>query len=207
MSEDELPTNETATEHDAVPTDKEDQEENEPSEPVTIPFEQMPIEQQLESVIAEREDFRNQFLRAHAEMDNFRKRTQREREEERKYASLRLVSDLLGPLDNLERAVQSAQAADASNESALVQGVSMVAKQIEDVLSQHGAVAIASVGEPFDPNIHEALQQVPTDEHPPMTVIQEFRRGYKMNDRVVRPSQVIVSSAPVEENSEPTTEN
>jgi len=165
--------------------------------------EELTIEQQLEAVIAEREDLRNQFLRAHAEMENFRKRTNRERTEERRYAALDVIRDILPALDNLERAVKAAQEKEAEP-SPLTQGVSMVLKQLEEILGSHGAQPIASHGEAFDPNIHQAVQQVPTNEHPPMTVLQELQRGYKMHERVVRPSQVIVSTQ-AKESAEETT--
>ncbi|WP_437185081.1 nucleotide exchange factor GrpE [Planctomicrobium sp. SH668] len=148
----------------------------------------------LEQVTQERDELRDLILRTRAEMDNVRKRMNRERDEERKYASLPVVLDLLPVIDNLGRAVSSGKS--ASDPQALLQGVEMVAKQLEDVLSKQGLKLIPSVGQPFDPNLHEALQQVPTADHPPMTVIQEFERGFQLHDRVVRPSKVIVSSAP-----------
>ena len=148
----------------------------------------------LEAAIAERDELRDLLLRTRAEMDNMRKRMNRERDEERKYAALPIARDLLPALDNLHRAVDAGQ--KDQNVAALLQGVQMVAKQIEEILARQGILSIPSVGQPFDPNRHEALQQVPTAEYPPMTVIQEYEKGYQLHDRVVRPSKVIVSSAP-----------
>ena len=147
----------------------------------------------------ERDKFRDQFLRTVAELDNFRKRSNREREELFKYACLGLMSDLLPAMDNLQRAVDAASGDDSSG---IVTGVQMVLKQFEEIFSRHGAAPIAAMGEPFDPNFHEALQQVPSADVPPMTVVQELERGFKLHDRVLRPSKVIVSTQPPEETSE-----
>jgi molecular chaperone GrpE len=150
----------------------------------------------IEALTAERDELRDLLLRTRAEMENTRKRMNREREEERRYASLPIARDLLPVIDNLQRALEAAE--KDRNPDALMQGVSMIARQLEDALSRHGVKAIEALGQPFDPNLHEALQQVPSDEHPPMTIIQEYERGFQLHDRVVRPSKVVVSSAPAE---------
>jgi molecular chaperone GrpE len=107
-----------------------------------------------------------------------------------------LARELLPVLDNLKRALAAAET--SKNVEDLLQGVSMVAKQLEDMLTRHSLEAIESMGKPFDPNLHEALGQVPSADHPPMTVIQELERGYTLHDRVVRPTKVIVSTGPPE---------
>src|SRR5690606_20743417 len=99
-------------------------------------------------------------------------------------------------LDNLQRALQAAKTTRDLDQ--LVQGVQMVAQQLDDALARHNVTPIASHGEPFDPNVHEAIQQSPSNEHPALTVLHEVERGYKLRDRVVRPSKVIVSSGPPE---------
>ncbi|MCA8998462.1 MAG: nucleotide exchange factor GrpE [Planctomycetaceae bacterium] len=163
--------------------------------------EQQPLEEDvadtdpLATLAAERDDLRDKLFRLHAEMENFRKRVNRERDEERKYAGLPIARDLLSTLDNLHRAIDAGEKSEGDH-GELLQGVRMVATQIDQVLQQHGIVPIPALGEPFDPNVHEALQQVPSADHPPMTVIQEYERGYKLHDRVIRPSKVIVSMAP-----------
>ncbi len=154
------------------------------------------LEEQLAAAKIERDSAGDQLLRTQAELDNYRKRVQKEIQDIRMYQGLPLARDILPGLDNLRRAIQAAQTSGNINE--LVQGVEMVAKQFEDTLGRHAAVPIVAVGEAFDPNLHEAIQQVPSAEQPPMTVLQEVERGYIMNDRVVRPSKVIVSSAPPE---------
>lgn len=140
----------------------------------------------------QRDQFRDQFLRTAAEMENFRKRVNRERQEERKYASYGFISELLPIIDNLQRAVDAASGEEG--DAGVLQGVQMVLKQFEDVLTRNGAEPIEALGQQFDPNLHEALQQRPTDEVPPMTVVQVLERGYKLHDRVIRPTKVIVSS-------------
>ncbi len=171
----------------------------------TIPFEEesQSPKDPLEQALFDKAELQDQFLRLRAEMDNFRKRSNRERDEERKYAGLRLIADLLPAIDNLKRAVEAGKNADSEN-SLLLQGVEMVTRQFDEILERNGAKPIDAVGQPFDPNFHEALQQIPSAEHPPMTVLQEYEKGFQMHDRVIRPSKVIVSSAPpVEPNEKP----
>ncbi|MCA9108931.1 MAG: nucleotide exchange factor GrpE [Planctomycetaceae bacterium] len=151
-------------------------------------------EERVQQLIEERDAARDQTLRAQAELENYRKRSNRERDEERRFAALPIVRDLLPGLDNLQRAIDAARHTD--DLSAMLQGVEMVSAQINEVLTRHGAVPIPSVGEPFDPNKHEAIQQMPSADHPPMTVLDEVERGYTLNDRVIRPSKVIVSVTP-----------
>lgn len=150
-----------------------------------------PGDQELAQAIAERDAHYDRYLRAQAELENYRKRQRRETEEERKYAAQPVIRDLLPAIDNLRRAADAArnnlQAGD------LVRGIDLVLQQVDAVLGTHGARPIASVGKPFDPHLHEAVQQVPSAEHPPMTVTQELERGYTIHDRVIRPSKVIVS--------------
>jgi molecular chaperone GrpE len=142
----------------------------------------------------------DQLLRGQAELENFRRRSQREADEARKYQSLPVVRDLLPAMDNLERAIQAAeQTGDVGN---LLEGIRMVSQQLADTLKAHAAQLIPAEGQVFDPNLHAALSQVPTSDHPPMTVIQVVESGYLMHDRVVRPAKVIVSCAPQETVSE-----
>lgn len=150
----------------------------------------------LAAALAERDAFQERWLRAQADFENFRRRARQEAEEARRYQDQRLAADLLPGLDNLARAVAAAESAGSSDE--LVAGVMMVLRQFEDVLAQHDVVPIACVGQPFDPHRHAALQQIPSADHPPLTVLQEVERGWMLHDRVLRPSRVLVSSAPPE---------
>ena len=129
-----------------------------------------------------------------AEFDNYRKRQAREAEQTAKYAAVPVIRDVLPGLDNLRRLLEAAQKGGQLEE--LTKGVELTLKQFESVLEKNHARSIPGVGTPFDPNLHEAITQVPSAEHPPMTVLMEVERGYTIHDRVVRPSKVIVSAAP-----------
>lgn len=135
---------------------------------------------------------RDQHLRLRAEFDNYRKRITRENERTRKRAAEGLLSDLLPVLDNLERALQFKEEAS----SGLVDGVQMVHDQIAELVARHGIKPIAAIGEKFDPQFHEAIAQVPSDDVPKDNVAEEFQRGYILNDQVLRPSKVTVSTGP-----------
>jgi molecular chaperone GrpE len=148
---------------------------------------------------ADLEDARDRALRAHAELENFRKRVRRETDEELKYAAAGLIRDLLGVVDDLQRAVDSASAMDASsagNGSALRDGVRIVVEQLQAALQKHHCRRIEALGTPFDPNRHEAVLQQPSEAHPSGTVCQVLREGYTLHDRVLRPAQVVVSTGP-----------
>lgn len=154
-----------------------------------------PLEQsQVEALTQERDATFQKYLRAQAEFDTARRRWRQELDEQRKYQSLPLVKDLLPSLDNLRRAVDAAKA--GTSVEALKTGVEMVLKQIDEVLAKHEARPIAAIGKPFDPNLHEAITQIPTSDQPPMNVVLEAERGYQMHDRVVRPSKVGVAVSP-----------
>ncbi len=132
-------------------------------------------------------------LRVQADLDNFRKRTRRELDESIKYASLPLIRELLPVIDNLQRALDSQESEVAA--SGLLAGLQMVVQQLSDVLAQHGCREIAAEGQMFDPMHHEAVLQQPSDQ-PPGEVIQVTQAGYQLHDRVIRPTQVIVSQGP-----------
>jgi molecular chaperone GrpE len=145
---------------------------------------------------ASADDFRDRWLRSQAELENFRKRSQKELDAERQYRSMAVVRDILPALDGLQRALQVAKTTKDVDQ--LLKGMQMVVQQFEDALARHSVVAINAVGQPFDPNQHEAIQQAPSKDHPPMTVLHEVERGYQLFDRVVRPTKVIVSVTPPE---------
>jgi molecular chaperone GrpE len=149
------------------------------------------LNRELEARKAEVESLQDRLLRLRAEFDNYRKRTLREGEQVRKTAAEKLFRDLFPVLDNLERALDHAPDTDGP----LAQGVAMVLQQFRDVLSARGVTPIAAVGEPFDPAVHEALTQMDSAE-PAGTVIQEYERGYKIGDYILRPAKVVVSGGP-----------
>ena len=142
------------------------------------------------------DDLQGRLLRMQADTENQRRRIQREQDEARRFQSLGLLRDLLPGLDGLNRATASAeQTGDLQN---LLNGIRMVSQQFRDILKTHAAEPIEALGKPFDPNLHEALTQMPSADHAPMTVLQVVEMGYRLHDRVVRPARVIVSCAPPE---------
>jgi len=138
------------------------------------------------------EQTKDHALRCQAELDNYRKRAARELEEHRRYADIGLIRDLLPVLDNIQRAIEAAE--KSTDGSGLLDGVKLVAQQLEGVLDCHHCIKIEALGAPFDPHLHHAILQQPSDEHPANTIIMVTQDGYQLHDRVVRPSQVIVST-------------
>jgi len=141
---------------------------------------------------------KDQVLRSRAEFDNYRKRVARETERIRKTAAGDLVRDLLPVVDNLERALE--HGADASG--SLAEGVGMVLKQLHDVLGQNGVEPIPAIGEPFDPNVHEAVTRMPSTKYPADVVAQEFQKGYRLGGYLLRPTKVVVSAGAPDEPGE-----
>lgn len=162
-----------------------------PEGPATDRSELETLRQLLETKAQETKTTYERLLRQAAELENFKKRTIREREESISFANEALVKDLLPVVDNLERAVAHAQG--GGNGKPLVEGVEMVLKGLFDVLSKHGVTPIDAVGQPFDPVKHEAMAQVESDNHEPNTVVQEHHKGYLFNSRLLRPALVSVA--------------
>jgi molecular chaperone GrpE len=153
-----------------------------------------PVEvDELKRLRTELEEATDHALRSRAELENYRKRVQREMEDERRYANLRLIRELLPVLDNVERAITAAE--QTSDADTLLRGFKMVAQQLEALLEQHHCRRIDALHCEFDPSVHEAIAQQPSAEHPPNTVLHVARSGYQLHDRIVRPSQVVVSAA------------
>ena len=148
--------------------------------------------------LAEAEQARDQYLdlaqRTRADFENYQKRMLRDQATERKYAQAPLAADFLGPIDNLDRATVAAQ--QAGEKGPLVQGVALVQNQLLDILRRHGITRLDALGKPFDANLHEAVMQQPSKDHPPFTVMQVLEQGYMLHERVLRPARVIVSGAP-----------
>lgn len=150
------------------------------------------LEAELTQAKAKADENYDRFLRLQAEFDNYRRRTQKEKTEIVKYASEQLVSELLPVLDNFERATSSAQ----SNPDITVfsQGVDMILRQLQTALSKVGLKPMEAVGQPFDPNLHEAVMRVESEDHPENTVVEELQKGYFLKEKVLRPSMVKVSN-------------
>lgn len=141
----------------------------------------------------QRDEYFEQLQRSRAEFANFQKRLKSQADSDRIYAVGNLAKDLLDGLDNLERA---AEALKGSAAAGISDGLAMVHKQLIATLGKYGVEPIAALGKPFDPNQHEALVRQPAADKPEMTVVAELNKGFKIHDRVLRPSQVAVSVKP-----------
>ncbi|HKV42289.1 MAG TPA: nucleotide exchange factor GrpE [Blastocatellia bacterium] len=150
---------------------------------------------QIDTLTQERSTLYDQLLRRQAEFENFRKRQERERVEHYNRLRADLLLDLLPVLDNFERALVSLDKS-GDDAQALGKGVELIHKQFTDALTKLGLQAVESLGHPFDPNLHEAITVEPTDEHEENTIIEEFQRGYKLGDRLLRPARVKVAGSP-----------
>ncbi len=151
------------------------------------------VQTELETVRSELDKARDMELRALADLDNYRKRVSRQMDDERRYAPLPVLRDLLPVLDNLKRTLEAGE--KSQDASGLLEGVKNTVKQFYTVLERHHCVPIEALHQPFDPHVHEAVLQQPSSEYPPNTVLHEVQTGFKLHDRVVRPTQVIVSTS------------
>jgi len=151
------------------------------------------LRQQLETKETEAKNNYERLLRQAAELENYKKRSARERDDAIRYANESLLKDLLPVVDNLERAI--AHASGGGNGKPLVEGVEMVLRGLADALAKHGVIPILALGQPFDPTKHEAMSQVETDDHEPNSVVEELHKGYMLRDRLLRPALVSVAKA------------
>ncbi|MGQ9655864.1 MAG: nucleotide exchange factor GrpE [Thermodesulfobacteriota bacterium] len=149
------------------------------------------LKQQVNQLKGEVEQLRDKWMRAVADLENFKKRSAREREDYCKYASEELLREMLPVVDNLERALN--HAGDHEKEEALTEGIQMTLRQFLSVMEKFGVARIQALHEPFDPSRHEAVMQVESADHQPNTVVQELERGYLLHDRLLRPAKVAVS--------------
>lgn len=147
---------------------------------------------EIESLKKDSDDLNNRLLRAQADFENFRRRTNKEKADARKYRAQDLASDLLEILDNFKRALDVETASEDG--SALKKGMEMVLGKFETALKKEGVEEIDSLGKPFDPNFHQAVMQEESQEHEAGTVIQVLQAGYTLNGRVIRPAMVKVSA-------------
>jgi molecular chaperone GrpE len=140
---------------------------------------------------AKLQEMENRYLRLHADFDNFRRRTKLDFEAAEKYRVQSLVADILPALDNFERALK-VEAEDDKARS-ILQGMEMVYRSLIEALKKEGVEPIEAIGKPFDPHLHQAVMQVEDSNYEPNIVVEEFQKGYKLKDRVIRPSMVKVS--------------
>ncbi len=151
-------------------------------------------EEQINKLRADLDDASDRVLRAQAELENYRKRARRELEDERRYAAMPMLRDLLPVVDNMQRAIEAAE--KLPQPAGLIDGIKLVTQSLITAMAKHHCHKIDALGQPFDPAVHEAISQQPSADHEPNTVILVAQEGYVLHDRVVRPAQVIVSSAP-----------
>lgn len=138
---------------------------------------------------------KEQVLRAHADAQNTRRRAEQDVEKARKFALDKFVADLLPVADNLERAIAAGNPEDET-QKAVIDGVELTLKSLLDTLKKYNVEAVNPAGEPFDPQLHQAMTMVPNPDMEPNTVMDVFQKGYTLNGRLVRPAMVVVSSAP-----------
>ncbi|UCD85594.1 MAG: nucleotide exchange factor GrpE [Deltaproteobacteria bacterium] len=194
---------ETKKREDAEKQEKITQEEG---EELTIQVEEAEAEgseqlselEQLNNKLAEKDkeaaENYEKMLRAQADLDNYKKRILREKADLFNYRHEDLIKELLPIIDNLERAIDNA--GKSSDCSALVEGVELIYKQFVNCLDKFGVKSVSSLGEKFDPALHEAISQAESSEHAPNTVMEEAQKGYLLKDRLLRPSLVVVSRQP-----------
>ena len=154
-------------------------------EPGDVEEELAALAEELEATRRERDEYLDTLQRLKAEFENSRKRQERERARILETASERLVVELLPVLDNLDRALEA--------EGDIREGVRATRDQLADVLGREGLLPVASDGQPFDPNVHEAVMGQPSEEHEEGTILQTFERGYLLNGRPIRPAKVVVA--------------
>ncbi len=159
------------------------------------------LKQEIENAKQEASKNWDLYLRERADLENARKRHQRDREEAIRFANDRLLKEMIPVLDNLERAVGHAEQGEDDNQG-LLEGVNMTISQFRKVLEDFGVKPINALGADFDPNLHQAMGQVESEDQAPNTVVSEFQKGYLLNDRLLRPSLVMVAKAPSGETNE-----
>jgi len=180
-----------------VDADQESEEASIEEENIEEAKELSPLEQLNEQIRLKDEELANQkdtFLREKAELENFKKRLTKEKEDFAQFANERLLKELIQIEDNLERALEVPNATFES----LKEGVEMIQKQFTTFLKNQKAEPIEALGKPFDPNLHEVLNQQESEEHEENTVIQEYSKGYTLNGRILRPAKVVIAKEPTE---------
>lgn len=149
---------------------------------------------ELDSKTAECKALNDKYLRLAAEFENYKRLTQRDQREQIKFGNEQILKELLPVVDNLERAIKAARA--NGGDSALVQGVELTLKQLSGILTKFGVQAIETVGQEFDPSAHQAVSYGPSNDVPSNKVLDEFQKGYRLHDRILRAAMVSVSSGP-----------
>lgn len=195
VKKDQDPSDHADVNEETQPIEKEDELEEFAFESAGKPKQVLITDEELRGLQKEMMEYKDKYLRLLADAENSRKRLQKERLEISRYATENLIVDFLRPLDNLENALRFAQ--DMSDEVRnWAFGFQMILTQFRDVLAQHGVTPFDSVGKPFNPHDHEAIEMVESTDHPPGAIIEENVRGFRMGDRVIRVARVKVAKAP-----------
>jgi molecular chaperone GrpE len=178
-------------EAEAVAAEQQEQQETAGQEQQE-PAAEIDWQQEAERWKAQAEENQNRMLRALADMENLRRRTRKEQEDLAKYASLKIIAELLPVLDNFERAL--AVDKDSMTVESLLEGVNMVYRQMVQIFEREGLTPIQAAGQPFDPNLHQAVMQAEDPEYESGMVVEELQKGYLFKDRVIRPAMVKVNA-------------
>lgn len=161
------------------------------------------FQEALATKVEECKVLNDKYMRLAAEFENYKRLSQRDQRDQVRYGNEQILKELLPVVDNLERAIKAAKENGGSN--ALMQGVDLTLKQLVGALGKFGVQSIESVGQPFDPTSHQAVSQIPSDTIPEHHVAEEFQKGYRLHDRVLRAAMVGVSSGPASSTTEETT--
>ncbi|BBH21317.1 nucleotide exchange factor GrpE [Paenibacillus baekrokdamisoli] len=171
--------------------EQEDVQVQEETADSTSAFTESSEDARLDELAKQADENHQRFLRVQADFDNFRRRTLKEKEELGQYASMKLIGQLLPVVDNFGRAIEAAKS--GGDVESFAKGVDMIFRQLEQVLEQEGLKAMETVGVPFNPDIHQAIMQVESEEHEEGIVVEEVQKGYMLKDKVLRPAMVKVS--------------
>jgi molecular chaperone GrpE len=164
------------------------------SAPPAAGVEQGEAEDPMAGLQADLDRFRDLALRSQADFENYKRRSAREKDEAIKYANSSLLERLIGIIDNFELGLAAAK--EQGERSPIYSGMVLVQKQLNDLLAENGLQPIEAEGKTVDPNLHEAIAHEPSDQFPEGIVLRQVRRGYRLKDRLLRPSRVVVSSGP-----------
>ena len=192
--EEKIPENEQA-EHEELPAETPEPEQEEEAQEDSADSELEPTEA-LQKALEEVEKFKDAALRAEAEMQNMQRRTARDVENAHKFALEKSLQNLLPVVDSMEKAVEAAEQASENEDDAMLEGIRLCHKLLVDVLGKEGIEVIDPVGEPFDPNEHQAMSMVENPDMEPNSVFAVVQKGYQLNGRLVRAAMVMVTKAP-----------
>ena len=181
--------------HTTKPTTAPDDDTPPPAEQPALTRAQI---DELKAQAAKAAEHWDRLLRNTADFENYKKRAARERQDAIKFANEGLMQKLIPVMDNFEAALSAAQTSGGDSNQSLVAGVGMILQQLKSALTEAGLEEIEAQGKPFDPNIHEAVSQAESEEHPEGHVMQQLRKGYRLRERLLRPAMVIVAKPPAQ---------